>query len=127
MSLLVTNIGELATMDPAREGPVGSIADAALVAEHGHVAWVGPARHAPAADQRIDVHGAAVIPGFVDSHTHLVFADDRAAEFVARMGGTPYTGGGIATTVAATRGADDGTLRANLARLAAEAHRQGTT
>jgi imidazolonepropionase len=127
MSLLVTNIGELATMDPAREGPVGSIADAALVAEHGRVTWVGPARHAPAADQRIDVHGAAVLPGFVDSHTHLVFADDRAAEFVARMGGIPYTGGGIATTVAATRDADDGTLRANLARLAAEAHRQGTT
>jgi imidazolonepropionase len=127
MSLLVTNIGELATMDPAREGPLGSIVDAALVAERGRVAWVGPARHAPAADMRIDVHGAAVIPGFVDSHTHLVFAGDRAAEFVARMGGIPYTGGGIATTVAATRGADDATLRANLARLAAEAHRQGTT
>jgi imidazolonepropionase len=127
MSLLVTNIGELATMDPAREGPLGTIAGAALVADRGRVAWVGPAKHAPAADERIDVHGAAVIPGFVDSHTHLVFADDRAAEFVARMSGIPYTGGGIATTVAATRGADDGTLRANLARLAAEAHRQGTT
>jgi len=127
MSLLVTNIGELVTNDPARGGPLGVVGDAALVAEHGHVAWVGPARHAPQADARIDVHGAAVIPGFVDSHTHLVFAADRAAEFVARMSGTPYTGGGIATTVAATRDADDGTLRANLARLVAEANGQGST
>jgi len=128
VSVLVTNIGELVTNDPALgEGPLGILTDAALVAQEGHIVWVGPATRAPAADYGLDVAGAAVIPGFVDSHTHLVFAGDRVDEFEARMGGTPYTGGGIATTVAATRAADDATLRANLARLVIEARRQGTT
>ena len=122
MSVLVTNIGELVT-----NGPLGILHDAALVADAGRVAWVGAARGAPAADDLVDAGGGAVIPGFVDSHTHLVFAGDRASEFVARIKGEPYTSGGIATTVAATRAADDGTLRANLARLVAEACRQGTT
>ena len=67
------------------------------------------------------------MPGFVDTHSHLVFAGDRAAEFAARMAGEPYTGGGIATTVAATRAASDDELRARLARLVAEMRRQGTT
>ncbi len=120
--MLLDGIGELTT-----HGPQGTLHDAALVVEDGHVAWIGPRRHAPAADTRLDVAGAAVIPGFVDSHAHLVFAGDRAAEFAARMAGDPYTGGGIRTTVAATRAADDATLRANVARLVAEATRQGTT
>jgi imidazolonepropionase len=127
VSYLVTNIGELVTNDPAWGPPLGIVPDAALVAEAGRVAWIGPARDAPAADEALDAEGGAVIPGFVDSHTHLVFAGDRTAEFLARMGGLPYTGGGIRTTVAATRAADDPTLRANLARLVAEARRQGTT
>ena len=84
-------------------------------------------QYAPAADGRIDADGAAVLPGFVDSHSHLVFAGDRAAEFAARMAGQPYTGGGIRTTVGATRAASDDTLRANVARLRIEALRQGTT
>ncbi|HWJ84431.1 MAG TPA: amidohydrolase family protein, partial [Cellulomonas sp.] len=121
---LVTGIGELVTHDPRFDGPLH---DAALVAEEGHVVWVGPAAHAPAADQRTDVHGAAVVPGFVDSHTHLVFAGDRAAEFEARMAGTPYTGGGIATTVSATRAASDDVLRRSLHSLVDEARAQGTT
>ena len=79
--------------------------------EHGHVAWVGPAADAPDADDRVDVGGRAVIPGFVDSHAHLVFAGDRAAEFEARMSGARYDGGGIGTTVAATRSATDDELR----------------
>ncbi|RHA44353.1 imidazolonepropionase, partial [Cellulomonas rhizosphaerae] len=87
----------------------------------------GPSADAPAADRRTDVRGAAVVPGFVDSHTHLVFAGDRSAEFEARMAGTPYTGGGIATTVAATRAASDDELRARLRALADEARAQGTT
>jgi imidazolonepropionase len=122
-SLLVAGIGELTTNDP----DLGVLRDAALVVADGQVAWVGPAAAAPAADERLAVDGAAVLPGFVDSHAHLVFAGDRAAEFAARMAGEPYTGGGIRTTVAATRAAGDDTLRANVARHVAEALRQGTT
>ncbi|GAA1757107.1 imidazolonepropionase [Luedemannella helvata] len=128
-SLLVTNIGELVTNDPrlGDHSPLGVLTDAALVAVDGRVAWVGRAAEAPAADQRIDAAGRAAIPGFVDSHTHLVFAGDRAAEFAARMAGEPYTGGGIRTTVAATRAASDDVLRASVGRLRREALRQGTT
>lgn len=122
-SVVVTGIGELTTHDPE----LGTLHDAAVVAEGGRVAWVGPAAAAPAADRRIDVGGRAVVPGFVDSHTHLVFAGDRAAEFAARMAGNRYDGGGIASTVAATRAADDATLRALLAARLAELRAQGTT
>jgi imidazolonepropionase len=128
MSFLVTNIGELVTNDPAvGDGPLGIIRDAALSVADGRVEWVGRARHAPAADRSLDADGCAVLPGFVDSHAHLVFAGDRATEFAARMAGEPYTGGGIRRTVAATRAADDGELRDNVARLRREALRQGTT
>lgn len=126
-SHLVTGIAELVTHDPRFEGPLGVVTDAALVVEDGVVAWVGPAAAAPAADSATDVEGRAVLPGFVDSHTHLVFAGDRADEFEARMAGTAYTGGGIARTVAATREATDDELRRRLASLAAEARAQGTT
>ncbi|HEY8471177.1 MAG TPA: imidazolonepropionase [Natronosporangium sp.] len=128
MSLLLDNIGELVTNDPARgDPPLGLVTGAAVVVDDGRVAWLGPAGEAPAADERIDAGGAAVLPGFVDSHAHLVFAGDRAAEFAARMAGEPYTGGGILTTVAATRAATDDQLRATAARLRAEALRQGIT
>ncbi|MFC0028586.1 imidazolonepropionase [Micromonospora chaiyaphumensis] len=127
-SLLVDNIGELVTNDVGGEGgPLGIRRDAALLVEDGQVAWVGPARYAPAADRRIDAEGGTVLPGFVDSHAHLVFAGDRAAEFAARMAGEPYTGGGIRTTVGATRAASDDDLRATVRRLHGEAMRQGTT
>jgi imidazolonepropionase len=125
--LLLTNIGELTTHDPAHPGPNGLLRDAALVVEAGRVAWTGPADRAPGADTAYDVGGRAVVPGFVDSHAHLVFAGDRAEEFAARMTGTPYSAGGIRTTVAATRAATDEQLAANLARLVAEMRRQGTT
>ena len=110
-------------MDP----DLGLLHDAALVVDGGRVAWVGPAHQAPPADTSYDVGGRAVIPGFVDSHSHLVFAGDRAEEFAARMTGTAYSAGGIRTTVAATRAATDEQLAANLARLVAEMGRQGTT
>ncbi|MFK3980009.1 imidazolonepropionase [Micromonospora sp. NPDC050397] len=127
-SLLIDNIGELVTNEPYGEGgPLGLRRHAALLVEGGRVAWIGPAKYAPAADGRIDAEGAAVLPGFVDSHSHLVFAGDRAPEFAARMAGQPYTGGGIRTTVGATRAASDDTLRANVSRLRVEALRQGTT
>jgi imidazolonepropionase len=100
---------------------------ASFVVQDGRIAWLGKETGAPAADRRIDVGGRAVIPGFVDSHAHLVFAGDRAAEFEARMTGTPYSAGGIRTTVAATRAADDERLRANVRGLVGEMARQGTT
>jgi imidazolonepropionase len=128
MSVLVTGISELVTNDPALgPGPLGIVADAALVVDDGLVSWVGPAAAAPAADARIDVDGRAVLPGFVDSHSHLVFAGERSAEFEARMSGVPYDGGGIASTVAATRAADDDHLRSRLRALVAEMRAQGTT
>lgn len=119
---LFTNIAELTT-----HAAPGTLADAALVVADGRVAWTGPAAQAPDADDRVDLGGRAVIPGFVDSHAHLVFAGDRSQEFAARMTGTPYSAGGIRTTVAATRAASDDALRANLKRLTGEMLRQGTT
>jgi imidazolonepropionase len=129
MSTLITNIGELVTNEPVAGG-AGRFAarrDAALVIEAGRVAWTGPAGAAPAADEVVEAGGRAVLPGFVDSHAHLVFAGERSAEFAARMAGQPYAAGGIRSTVAATRAAPDEQLRANLARLAAELLAQGTT
>ncbi|NIK55830.1 imidazolonepropionase [Kribbella shirazensis] len=126
-SLLLTGIGSLVTNDPARGGLLGEVLDAAVVLDGSKVGWVGSRREAPAADSAIDLGGRAVIPGFVDSHAHLVFAGDRAEEFAARMTGTPYSAGGIRTTVAATREATDEQLTANVSRLVTEMRRQGTT
>jgi len=128
MSTLVTGIAELVTNDPSLgEGPLGLVSDAAVVLTDGVVAWVGTAAQAPSADERVEVGGRAVLPGFVDSHAHLVFAGDRAAEFEARMSGAAYDGGGIASTVAATSTASDDDLRSRLAALVAEMRAQGTT
>ncbi|MFI8323238.1 imidazolonepropionase [Streptomyces sp. NPDC085529] len=125
---LITNIRSLVTNDPALgDGPLGLVENAALVLDGETVAWAGPAAQAPAADHRVDAGGRAVLPGFVDSHSHLVFAGDRTAEFNARMSGQPYKAGGIRTTVAATRAATDAELSANVARFMREALRQGTT
>ncbi len=126
-STLITHIGELVTNDPRADDLLGVIEQAAIVIEGAHVAWVGRATDAPPADEMVDAGGRAVIPGFVDSHSHLVFAGDRAAEFAARMTGTPYAAGGIRTTVAATRAATDEQLSGHVARLVAEMRRQGTT
>jgi imidazolonepropionase len=129
---LVTGISELVTNDPTLAGAdhrehLGLVRDAALIVDAGRVAWVGAAVAAAPADVRLDVGGRAVIPGFVDSHTHLVFAGDRADEFAARMAGSAYDGGGIAGTVAATREASDDELRSLLAARVAEMRAQGTT
>ena len=128
--LLIDNIGALVTNDPTLgHGPLGLIDDAALLLGDGVVLWAGPRARLPegAGAERFDASGRAVIPGFVDSHAHLVFAGDRTAEFAARMSGLPYSAGGIRTTVAATRAATEAELDANLARLIGEALRSGTT
>ncbi|MGF1429692.1 imidazolonepropionase [Kitasatospora sp. LaBMicrA B282] len=126
-STLITNIGALVTNDPSHSGLLGLVEQAAVVIDGSVVTWTGRAVDAPAADQVHDAQGRALLPGFVDSHAHLVFAGDRTAEFNARMSGRPYTAGGIRTTVAATRAASDAELEANLTRFIQEALRQGTT
>jgi imidazolonepropionase len=120
---LVTGIGELTTHDESGE----RLHDAALVIGEGRILWIGPAAQAPAADRRTDVDGRAVLPGWVDTHTHLVFGGDRSAEFEARMAGQAYATGGINTTVAATRAAPEEQLVATARNLRHEAETQGTT
>ena len=126
---LVTGIGELTTMDPEHpdaEDALGTLHDAALVmGADDQVLWVGRSG-VPDADRRVDVDGRAVIPAFVDSHTHLVFAGDRSAEFAARMSGVAYDGGGITSTVQATRDAPDDELRDLLRGRLEEMRAQGT-
>ncbi|MEW2046403.1 imidazolonepropionase [Streptomyces sp. NPDC005476] len=140
-STVITDIAMLVTNDPSLGSgsprpstfgsgggsPLGVIRDAAVVIEGDRVVWTGESSKAPATDNRVDAGGRAVLPGFVDSHSHLVFAGDRTEEFNARMSGRGYTAGGIRTTVAATRAATDGELEANLTRFLSEALRQGTT
>lgn len=127
MSIVVDGIGELVTNDPsAGPGPLGIVRRAAVAIEDRMVAAIGPAGTLDA-DERIDVGGASVLPGFVDSHTHLVFDGDRAAEFSARMGGEPYRPAGIAATVAATTAADDTRLFELARGRRAAGASQGTT
>lgn len=125
----VTHIAALVTNDPSLgDGtPLGLIQDAAVVIDGDRVVWTGETSKAPATDNAVDAGGRAMVPGFVDSHSHLVFSGDRTQEFHARMSGRPYSAGGIRTTVAATRAASDEELSANVARYVAEALHQGTT
>jgi imidazolonepropionase len=125
-STLLTGIGLLATFDDSRDDG-GELTDAAIVLDAGQIAWIGEMSSAPAADEQIALAGRCVVPGFVDSHAHLIFAGDRSSEFAARMAGQPYQTGGIRSTVAATRTAADAELRANLARLVGELHSAGVT
>ncbi len=128
MSLALRGIGELLTNDPAwGDGPVGRRRRAALVVDEGLVAWVGDDADCPAADESVDVAGAAVVPGFVDSHTHLVFAGERSDEFEARLAGERYDGGGIMRTVRATRSATSSDLRRDAHRRRAAMRANGTT
>jgi len=122
-STLVTNIGLLDSQDDE----IGVRSSAAFVFENDVITWLGTASSAPAADTRIDVGGRTVLPGFVDSHAHLVFAGDRAHEFAARMAGEKYSAGGIASTVNATRAATDAELRSNVAQLVHELQHTGST
>ena len=126
-STVITGIGELVTCDGTSADLLGIRSNAALLIEEDVIAWIGHAAEAPAADAKIDVGGRVIIPGFVDSHSHLIFAGDRAAEFTARMTGQPYDGGGIGVTVAATRAASDDELTRLLAVRIAELRALGTT
>jgi imidazolonepropionase len=126
MSLVIDDIGLLVTNDPAfGRGPLGTVEDASVVIDDGVVVSVG--RSGQLADERIDAGRKCVLPGFVDSHSHLVFAGDRAEEFTARMAGVPYDGGGIRVTTEATRAAKTSDLIDLTARRVAEARRSGTT
>ncbi|MFM7542720.1 MAG: imidazolonepropionase, partial [Actinomycetales bacterium] len=121
---LISNIGELVTNS---DKDLGILNNAALVIDNGKVAWVGAAKSAPSADNEIDANGGCVTPGFVDSHTHLIFAGDRSKDYEARMSGSSYATGGINTTVTAVRAATDDELRANAKRLIEQARASGTT
>jgi len=125
-ALVVDDIGLLVTNAPELgEGQLGILRDAALVIEDGEV--VAVERAGADGDERFDAGGRCVMPGFVDSHTHLVFAGDRADEFAARMAGRPYEAGGIRVTTEATRRASNDELRELTARRQAEAMRAGIT
>ena len=126
MTLVIDNISELITNDPELgDGPLGVVTDASVVIDGDTVLAVGPS--GAVADERLDVSGRCVLPGFVDSHTHLVFAGDRAEEFTRRMAGEPYDGGGIRVTTDATRNAGRDALWASLGQRLVEVHRAGTT
>jgi imidazolonepropionase len=128
MSIAITNIGSLVTNDQSLgSGILGEIENAALVIENDKIAWVGNNNDVPDTDQKIDMAGKAVIPGFVDSHAHLLFAGERSKEFQARMKGEKYSTGGIKSTVAATRAASNEALEQNMLRLVSEMQRYGIT
>jgi imidazolonepropionase len=128
MSIAITNIGSLVTNNQGlAPGILGELTNAALVSENEKVVWLGNANQVPDTDQKIDIGGKAVIPGFVDSHAHLLFAGERSAEFQARMTGEKYSAGGIKSTVAATRAATDTELEQNMIRLVREMQRSGIT
>lgn len=122
MATLFTGISELRTVSEA-----GTLTDAALVAEGGEVTWIGPAAQAPACDESVDLGGRAALPGWVDSHSHMIFDGDRAAEFEARMAGQDYAAGGIAVTMEATRAASAERLRGLLRQRVRAARAGGTT
>ncbi len=122
-TVVLTGIGLLTT----HTAEFGDLPGAAVLIQDGAIGWVGPATAAPSADEQFDLGGRCLLPGFVDSHAHLVFAGDRSADFAARMSGTPYTAGGILTTVSATRAASDAALTAGVAGLIAEMRESGIT
>lgn len=127
-AFVLSGIGRLVTNDPELgAGVLGELTDAAVVVQDGRVAWVGASSDAPAVDRLIDVGGRAVVPGFVDAHTHLVFAGERVEEFEARMAGQPWSAGGIAATVGATRAASREELIRRVEHLGSELLSQGTT
>jgi imidazolonepropionase len=119
----------------ARPAGWGEIADGAMLSDGATLSWIGAASDLPAGlrpEAEIDLGGTLVTPGLVDCHTHLVYGGDRAREFEARLMGTSYeqiarSGGGIVSTVAATRAADDGALFDSARRRALALMAEGVT
>ncbi|MEY3972554.1 MAG: hypothetical protein RLY84_947, partial [Actinomycetota bacterium] len=126
MSTLFTGIGSL-SLTGERFGEVEMVENAALAVSGGKVIYSGSAAGAPNCDETVDVDGRSVIPGFVDSHSHLIFAGERSEEFSSRITGKPYAAGGIRTTVKATRSASDDELRENAKSLINEFYASGIT
>jgi len=127
-STLYTDIATLVTNNPELgAGLLGEKENQALIIESGSISWIGNASDAPAADVKVSLSGKTVLPGFVDSHAHLLFAGERSQEFAMRLAGQSYSSGGIMTTVNATRAASDEKLDENLASLAMEMYRSGIT
>jgi imidazolonepropionase len=126
-SVAFTNIATLVTNDvSAGEGELGILHNATVVVEDGLISQISHTRPS-GVDSEVDCSGKTLLPGFVDSHSHLIFAGDRADEFAARSQGGKYTAGGIASTVKATRAASDAELRQNAQGLLNEALATGTT
>jgi len=134
--VVLTGISSLVTNDPRVPGPVGEIPQASVAIRGGKVRWAGPESTLPLKYREdlppLDCEGRAVIPGFVDAHTHLAFAGDRAEEFSRRMAGEDYeailrAGGGILSTVRATREAPFSDLVSHTAARAQRMLEQGTT
>jgi imidazolonepropionase len=126
----------IATMAAEAAVPYGLVADGALVVEDGRIAWVGARQAVPEALRRgaveHDAGGALITPGLIDCHTHLVYGGDRAGEFEARLNGATYeeiarAGGGIVSTVAATRAADEAALLAASRRRLRALRSEGVT
>ena len=127
---LIQNISQLVTNDPLLDGTqLGLVQNAAIVIEDGKVLWVGESNKAPRDDDQevVDANGQAVIPGFVDSHNHLVFMGDRSADFARRMAGGQYSPDGISYTVGLTRQASNNDLQKNAENLLTESLNSGTT
>ena len=122
-TLLLTNISQLNTVDAEHT----VITDAAVLIDNGLISWIGSAADAPETDEIHDLGGRAVLPGWVDSHSHLIFAGDRAEEFAARMAGQSYAAGGIAVTTEATRSQTDMQLADLVSARRREALSMGTT
>jgi imidazolonepropionase len=127
-SFTLTNISQLVTNNSALgDGQLGVINDAAITVTGGIVSWVGQSSQADSSVPKTDVGGRSLIPGFVDSHSHIMFAGDRSEEFAARMAGAPYSAGGIKVTTEATRKASDAELRTVAQSMIKEMHESGTT
>lgn len=144
MNLFVRNIGQLVTGAAhgarAKAGPdmqeLGILQDAGVLCREGTITWVGPmstfSERLPEDMPELDASGMVVVPGFVDSHTHMMFAGDRAEEFGLRARGATYReiaerGGGILNTVRHVRAASRKDLKRSTARLLASLMKHGTT